>query len=153
MNYQMFMGAILGAALAGTIAAGSADAAQFKVVNDTIPESLTGKAGDPAAGRKTAINKKKGNCLACHVMPIPEQQFHGDIGPDLTEVGNSLNAAEMRIRLADPKLLNPGTIMPAFLKPGTHRVLKKFKGKALLTPQEVEDVIAYMLTLKGKYSN
>jgi len=148
MTYRTLLGALAGAVLLGTFAA-NANAAEFMVVDDTIPASLTGKAGDPAAGKKTAINKKKGNCLACHVMPIPEEQFHGNIGPNLGEVGNTMSAAEMRIRLADPKLVNPGTIMPAFLKPGTTRVLKKFEGKAILTPQEVEDVIAYLLTLKG----
>lgn len=148
MTYRTILSTLVGTMILGTVAF-SANAAEFKVVDDTIPVSLTGKAGDPAAGKKLAIHKKKGNCLACHVMPIPEQQFHGNIGPDLSEIGNNMSAAEMRIRLADPKLLNPGTIMPAFLKPGTTRVMKKFVGKTILKPQEVEDIIAYLMTLKG----
>ena len=104
------------------------------------------------AGKKIAINRKKGNCLACHVMPIPEEQFHGEIGPDLSDVGSNLSAAEIRVRMVDSKILNPDTIMPAFLKPAEHRVLKKFKGKSILNPQEIEDVVAYLMTLKGQYS-
>ncbi len=116
---------------------------------ESIPESLTGKAGDPVAGRETAIGRKKGNCLGCHVMPIPEQPFHGEVGPDLSDVGSRLSAGEMRLRIVDPMVLNEGTIMPAFYKTdGFHRVLKKFQDKTILSAQEVEDVIAYLLTLK-----
>lgn len=148
MTYRTILGTLVGTVLLGTFAS-YANAAEYKVIDDTIPQSLTGKAGDPIAGKKIAINRKKGNCLACHVMPIPEEQFHGNIGPDLGEIANKMTAAEVRIRLVDPKLLNPDTIMPAFLKPGTTRVMKKFIGKTLLKPQEVEDVIAYLMTLKG----
>jgi sulfur-oxidizing protein SoxX len=148
MTYRTILSTLVGATLLGTFAF-QANAAEFKVVDDTIPESLTGKAGDPIAGKKAVINRKKGNCVTCHVMPIPEEQFHGNIGPDLTEVATYMSAAEMRIRLADPKLINPDTIMPAYLKPGTTAVMKKFVGKTILNPQEVEDIIAYLLTLKG----
>jgi sulfur-oxidizing protein SoxX len=110
---------------------------------------LTGKAGDPVAGKKLAVQRKKGNCLACHVMPIPEEQFHGEVGPDLSNVGSNYTEAELRMRLVDPKVLNPDTIMPAFLKPGTHDVLKKFKGKTIIKAQDIEDIIAYLMTLKG----
>ncbi len=148
MTYSTLTGAVLGAVLSGALVV-SAQAGEYKIVNSTIPASLTGKAGNPANGKKLVINRKKGNCLACHVMPIPEQQFHGEIGPDLTSVGRYLSDAELRMRLADPKVLNPDTIMPSFLKVPTTRVLKKFKGKTILKAQEVEDIIAYLKTLKG----
>jgi sulfur-oxidizing protein SoxX len=121
----------------------------YKVVDDTIPQSLTGAPGDPVNGRKVVINRKKGNCLACHQMPIPEQQFHGEISPDLSGVGNRYSAAELRMRVVDPKVFNEDTIMPAFYKnAGLHRVLKGFEGKTMLSAQEVEDVVAYLTTLK-----
>jgi sulfur-oxidizing protein SoxX len=149
MIYRTILGAVSGAVVAGALTFG-ANAAEITIVDGTIPASLTGTAGDPANGKKVAIDRKKGNCLACHAMPIPEEQFHGDIGPDLGDVGANLSDATLRLRLVDSKAINPDTIMPAFLMTGKTRVLKKFEGKTILTPQEVEDVIAYLLTLKGQ---
>lgn len=131
------------------MAAEMAKLVAYKVVDHGIPKSLTGKAGNAAEGRKVAIHRQKGNCLACHVMPIPEQQFHGEIGPDLAGVGSRYKEAEIRLRVVDPKVLNEDTIMPAFYKvTGLHEVHKKFKGKPVLSAQEVEDVVAYLMTLK-----
>ena len=151
MTYHTILSTLVGVALFGTLAA-NANAAEYMIVDHTIPASLTGKAGDPAAGKKIAISRKKGNCLACHVMPIPEEQFHGEVGPDLSDVGSHFTEAELRMRLVDAKVLNPDTIMPAFLKPGTHDVLEKFAGKTIIGAQDIEDVIAYLMTLKGQYS-
>ncbi len=154
----MNRGRILGLATALVFASGAALAdgvkdvsTTYKVVDDTIPQSLTGKPGDPVKGRKIAINRKKGNCLACHQMPIPEQPFHGEISPDLSGVAERYTAAEIRMRIVDPKVLNEDTIMPSFYRNnGFHRVLKKFQGKTMLSAQEVEDVLAYLMTLKDE---
>jgi len=91
------MTAVMGFAVAGTIAvsAQSAEMPNVTIVNDTIPTSLTGTPGDAVKGRASAINRKKGNCLACHVMPIPEQQFHRPTGPDLAGVGGHYDAATL----------------------------------------------------------
>jgi len=151
MIYRTIIGAVSGAVVASAITFG-AEAAEVMIVDDAIPASLTGTAGDPANGKKVAINRKKGNCLACHVMPIPEEQFHGDVGPDLSDVGSNLSEGALRLRLVNSKAINPDTIMPAFLTPGKIRVKKNFEGKTILSAQEVEDVIAYLLTLKGQYS-
>ena len=130
--------------------AGAASMMKYKVVDGTsIPKSLTGKPGDPTNGRKLAIHRKKGNCLACHHMPIPEQQFHGDIGPDLAGVASRYSEGELRLRLVDPKVVNEDTIMPAFYKDsGFTATLKSFKGKTIISAQDVEDIIAYLMTLK-----
>jgi sulfur-oxidizing protein SoxX len=124
---------------------------EFQIVGgDCIDQSLTGQPGDPGNGRKVAIDRKLGNCLACHVLPIPEQAFHGEIGPDSSGVGGNLSAGEVRLRIVNPKVVNPDTIMPAFYRnDGFERVLKKFQGKTMLSAQQVEDVVAYMMTLKG----
>mgnify|MGYP003959142977 CR=1 FL=1 len=151
MTYRTILSTAVGAVLCGALFT-SADAAEYMIVDDTIPASLTGKAGDAVAGKKLAVHRKKGNCLACHVMPIPEEQFHGEIGPDLSDAGSNYSEAELRMRLVDPKVLNPDTIMPAFLKADGHDVLKKFKGKTILKAQDIEDIIAYLMTLKGSYS-
>ncbi|MBT3307002.1 MAG: sulfur oxidation c-type cytochrome SoxX [Alphaproteobacteria bacterium] len=114
-----------------------------------IAKSLTGKSGDAAKGRKLAINRKKGNCLACHVMPIPEQAFHGEIGPSLKGVASRLTEGQVRLRIVDPKYFNRDTIMPAFYKnTGFTRVMKKFKGKSMLSAAQIEDLVAYTMTLK-----
>ena len=122
----------------------------YRVVDEnSIPKPLTDVKGDPVRGKKVAINRKQGNCLACHVMPIPDQQFHGEVGPDLSEVASAYSEGELRLRVVDPKVLNPDTIMPAFYRTeGLHRVMKNFQGKSVLTAQQVEDVVAYLMTLK-----
>ncbi|OEJ66874.1 sulfur oxidation c-type cytochrome SoxX [Magnetovibrio blakemorei] len=149
MKHTKFMTAAIGLAFVGAFAvnAQAADMPKFTIVNDTIPASLTGKPGDAANGRKVAIDRKKGNCLACHVMPIPEQQFHGHVGPDLHGVAKRYDEATLRMRVVDPKVLNEDTMMPSFFTTGQHRVTKKFEGKTILGAQEVEDVIAYLKTL------
>jgi len=118
-------------------------------VNDGLAKSLTGKAGDPKKGYATAIHRKKGNCLACHTFPAKGQADHGNIGPDLRGVASRYSEAELRLRIVDPKVVNEDTIMPSFYKTaGLHRVQKKWAGKTMLSAQEVEDIVAYLLTLK-----
>ena len=122
---------------------------KYVVKDGKIAKSLTGKPGNAANGRKLAINRKLGNCLACHVMPIPEQTFHGLVGPDLNGVASRRSAGEVRLLIVNPKLANPDTIMPAFYrKDGLHRVMKKFQGKTMLSAEQVEDLVAYTMTLK-----
>lgn len=122
----------------------------YNVVDEiSIPVPLTDQAGDPAKGRELATNRKKGNCLACHVMPIPEQSFHGETGPSLQGVASRYKIGELRLRVVNPKVLNPDTMMPAFYRnDGFHRVAKKFQGKTILSAQEVEDLLAYLMTLR-----
>ena len=122
----------------------------YEVVDEAaIPQALTDQPGDPAKGREVAIHRKKGNCLACHVLPIPEQSFHGEIGPDLNGVASRYEAGELRLRVVDAKIVNPDTIMPAYYRAdGLHRVADKFTGKTILSAQEVEDIVAYLQTLK-----
>ncbi len=131
--------------------AGAEELVAYRIVDDArIDQSLTGAPGDAARGRAVAFNTKQGNCLACHKMPIPEQQFHGDLGPDISEVGGALSEGELRLRIVNAKVLNPDTIMPAFYRNDDfQRVMKKFQGKTILSAQQVEDVVAYLLTLKG----
>jgi sulfur-oxidizing protein SoxX len=139
------LGAVFSVAIGG-----AAIASEYMVTDGvSIDKSLTGKAGDAKKGRSLAIHRKKGNCLACHKMPIPEQAFHGDIGPDLAGVADRYSEGEIRLRIVDPKVLNEDTIMPAFYrKDGFHRVLKKFQGKTIIGAQDVEDIVAYLMTLK-----
>ena len=138
--------------LVAPAAVASEQMAAYEVVDEnSIPKPLTDQAGDPVSGREIAINRKQGNCLACHKLPIPEQQFHGEVGPDLTTVADAYDEGELRLRVVNPKVVNPDTIMPAFYRTeGLHRVIKKFQGKTVLDAQQVEDVVAYLKTLKSQ---
>lgn len=143
------LGVVLGLALSTNAIAAENKIVKYTVSNGEIAKSLTGKPGDAKKGRKLAINRKKGNCLSCHVMPIPEQPFHGDVGPELMGVGSRLTEGQVRLRLVDPKFFNQGTIMPSFYKnSGFTRVMKKFKGKTILSAAQIEDLVAYTMTLK-----
>jgi sulfur-oxidizing protein SoxX len=121
-----------------------------KIVDGALEMALTDKAGDPVAGRDTFAGRKKGNCLACHMVTslLDEEQFHGEVGPPLDGVGDVYSAAELRARIVNPKTDLPDTIMPSFYHVGGNRVAEQFAGKTILTAQEVEDVVAYLLTLK-----
>ena len=144
----LLMGTILITGAAVTSSAAEFDIAKARV-DDGIPKSLTGKPGDPKKGRATAIHRKKGNCLACHAMPVPEQADHGNIGPDLAGVADRYSQAELRLRLVNAKLINPETLMPSYYKKtGFHRIQKKWKGKTIISAQDVEDILAYLDTLK-----
>jgi len=145
----------LGLSLAITGNFGVAEASElvaYKIVDQVkIPAPLTSEAGDPVRGRAVAIDRKKGNCLACHDMPVPEQPFHGEIGPNLADVATRLSEGELRLRVVNSKKINPESSMPAFYRTdGLNAVSKDFVGEPILTAQEVEDVVAYLMTLKGQ---
>ncbi|MHA1546132.1 MAG: sulfur oxidation c-type cytochrome SoxX [Alphaproteobacteria bacterium] len=141
----------LAAILAGTAGVAAADQhPKLKIVDDGVPVSLTGQAGDAASGMKIMINRKQGNCLACHVISkMSNQPFHGEIGPSLDGVAGRYNEAQFRLILANSKKVFDGTIMPAFYRDeGFSRTAKKFKGKTILSAKQIEDVIAFLLTMK-----
>ena len=118
-----------------------------------MAEPLKGTtAGDPATGKKVFSNRKLGNCLACHsLQAMKEQPFHGEVAPPLDGVASRYSIAELRLRVVNPKEINPETQMPAYYrKDGLHRVMDKFKDKTILTAQQVEDLVAYLGTLKDE---
>ena len=139
--------AVVCAASAG--AAAGDGLAPWRAENGAIEESLTGEAGDPARGRAVAAGRD-GNCLACHAMPIPEQPFHGDVGPDLAGVGSRLAPGEIRLRLVDPRRIDEESIMPAFYKvEGLRRVSRARAGRPILDAGQIEDLVAWLTTLTG----
>jgi sulfur-oxidizing protein SoxX len=116
---------------------------------DSIPASLTGAKGDPARGRAIVANRQVGLCLLCHSGPIPEERFQGNLAPDLTSVGARLSEGQIRLRIVDSTRVNPQSIMPAYYKSeGLTRVAPAYRGKTVLTPEQIEDVVAYLITLK-----
>ncbi len=144
---------LLSAVAAMTIVAGVAgadDLVKYEVVDHAIPKSLTGTPGDPANGEKVFLNRRLGNCLSCHeVTALSNQPYHGDIGPSLDGVAERYNEAHLRMQVVNAKVFNPDTIMPGFYRvDGLHMVQKKFAGKPILDAQQIEDVVAYLQTLK-----
>lgn len=121
----------------------------YQAENGTIPAPLTNQPGDPERGRRVVLDRDRGDCVVCHAMPLPERQFHGTVGPPLDGIGSRYTVSELRLRLVDPKVLNPQTAMPAYYKvAGLYQVLTRYRGKPMLTAQEIEDVVAYLLMLK-----
>ena len=115
---------------------------------DELP-SLTGTPGDATRGRAIVASRQQGLCLLCHPAPIAEERFQGNLAPDLRGVGARYREPELRLRLVDPRRINPDTIMPAYRRSsGFERVGTAFRDKPILDAQQVEDVVAYLATLK-----
>jgi len=143
--------AALAAGLAGAcFAASAAEPLQpVTIVGDQIPASLTGTRGDPARGRTIVLDRRLGACLLCHTGPFPDEKFQGTLAPDLSGAGSRWSEGQLRLRLVDATRLNPDTIMPPYYRvDGLIRVGNAWRGKPTLSAQQVEDVIAYLLTLR-----
>ncbi len=121
----------------------------LRVVGDAIPQTLTGAPGDAARGRAIVASRQQGLCLLCHTGPIPEERFQGNLAPDLSGAGARWTEGQLRLRIADAQRLNPASIMPAYHRTdGLARVGANWQGKPLLEAQQIEDVVAFLLTLK-----
>jgi sulfur-oxidizing protein SoxX len=122
----------------------------WESVDFAIPEPLGGLSGDPERGRALVVARDKGNCLACHRLPIPEEADHGNLGPSLVGVGARLTPGQIRLRLVDETFVNPATIMPGFHRDPAllQRVAPALAGRTILSAQETEDVLAYLVTLQ-----
>ncbi|MGB0411347.1 MAG: sulfur oxidation c-type cytochrome SoxX [Pikeienuella sp.] len=147
---RILLTAVAVAALAGPAIAGTIAPSDVTFNEGTIEKSLTGVAGDAANGREVFAGRKLGNCLACHVnADRDDQSFHGEVGPELNGVADRWSEAELRGIVANAKMMFEDTIMPAFYRDsGYTRPLGKFEGKSILSAQQVEDVVAYLMTLK-----
>ena len=116
---------------------------------DGLPHSLTGAKGDPARGRAIVVNRQVGLCLLCHSGPFPEERFQGNLAPDLRGAGARWSEAQLRLRIVDSSRVNPATIMPAYYRSeGLTRVGKAWQGKPVLSAEQIEDVVAFLRTLR-----
>ncbi len=121
----------------------------FTVVGDAIPEPLTGTRGNADRGRAIVVDRQKGLCLLCHSGPFPEQRFQGTLAPNLQGAGSRWSEGQLRLRVVDSSRLNPATIMPSYYRvDGLTRVGRVWQGKPVLDAEQIEDVVAFLATLK-----
>ena len=119
------------------------------LANDSIPASLTGAAGDAERGRRIVVDRHVGLCLLCHSGPFPEERFQDDLAPNLSGVGARLSAGQIRARIVDASRANPNTIMPPYFRTeNLQRVAPAYRGKTVLSAEQIEDVVAFLITLK-----
>ena len=116
---------------------------------DAIPQSLTGVKGDPARGRAIVANRQVGLCLLCHSGPFPDERFQGNLAPDLRGAGSRWTEGQLRLRIVDSSQINPASIMPAYHRTeGLVRVAPAWRDKPVLTAEQIEDVVAFLMTLR-----
>jgi sulfur-oxidizing protein SoxX len=121
----------------------------YIVEKDAIAASLTGKPGDPEKGRAIVTNRQLGLCLLCHSGPFPDERFQGTLAPSLAGAGSRWSEGELRLRIVDASRLNPDTIMPPYYRvDGLERVAPGFREKTILTAEQVEDVVAFLVSLR-----
>jgi sulfur-oxidizing protein SoxX len=144
MSGPILAGALL--ALPGFTAA--QELRSYAVIGDAIPQSLTGTAGDVARGRALVVERSS-TCILCHSGPFPEQKFQGDLAPDLSGSGSRASEGQLRLRLVDASRLNAATIMPSYYRvDGLDRVGALWRGKPILSAEQIEDIVAYLVSLR-----
>src|SRR5262245_38576555 len=143
------------AAIVAAVAAGVSPASAeeplrpYVIVGDAIPASLTGAPGDLVRGKAIVASRQTGLCLLCHSAPLPDEKFQGTIGPDLKGAGSRNTEGQLRLRIVDPRIFNSDTIMPAYYRrDGLTKVAPAFRGKTVLTAEQIEDVVAFLMTLR-----
>jgi sulfur-oxidizing protein SoxX len=120
----------------------------YAVVGDTIPTSLTGMPGDATRGRALVLERTS-TCILCHSGPFPETKFQGDLAPSLKGAGSRWSEGQLRLRLVDASRLNPTTIMPSYYRvEGLVRVSQAWRGKPILSAEQIEDIVAYLASLR-----
>ncbi len=148
----MFRADLVALGLAASLAASPLAAQGLRpqvVEGDTISASLTGKPGDPEKGRAVVANRQVGLCLLCHTGPFPEERFQGSLAPELSGAGSRWTEGQLRLRIVDAARINPATIMPPYYRTeGLTRVARSFVEKPILSAEQIEDVVAYLTTLK-----
>jgi len=136
-----------GAAVAADAAASAT--VSLNVVGDGIPEPLAPATGDAPRGLRLLVARDSANCVLCHAIPDAAVRFAGDVGPSLAGVGARFTIPQLRLRVADNLRVHPATIMPSYYKvDGLARVASAYRDKPILSAAEVEDVVAYLATLR-----
>ena len=139
---------LAGALLALPSFAAAQELRSYAVIGDAIPQSLTGTAGDVARGRALVVERSS-TCILCHSGPFPEQKFQGDLAPALASSGSRWSEGQLRLRVVDASRLNAATIMPSYYRvDGLDRVGTLWRGKPILSAEQIEDIVAYLGSLR-----
>jgi sulfur-oxidizing protein SoxX len=145
----LFLRAVAVVLAAACGAAGAQELVPYSVQGDAIAQPLGGARGDAQRGRAIVASRQNGLCLLCHSAPIPEERFQGDLAPSLAGVGARYSEAQLRLRVVDPRRVNPASFMPAFHSAANPaRIGAAWAGKPILDAQQVEDVVAWLATLR-----
>ena len=146
---RLALATLLAAALFAACApAGAEELRPYTVVGDAIPASLTGAMADATRGRALIVERSS-TCILCHSAPFPEQAFQGDLAPGLAGSGSRWSEGQLRLRLVDASHLNAATIMPSYFRvDGLTRVGASWRGKPILSAEQIEDIVAYLVTLR-----
>ena len=142
-------GPILAGALLALPGGGAAqELRSYAVIGDAISQSLTDTAGDVTRGRALVVERSS-TCILCHSGPFPEQKFQGDLAPSLAGSGSRWSEGQLRLRLVDASRLNAASIMPSYYRvDGLDRVGTTWRGKPILSAEQIEDIVAYLVTLR-----
>ena len=142
----------LAISVGGILVAGQAIGAPmvaYRVVDGGIPIALTEQTGDATRGRDIATNRQVGLCQLCHQVPGSTDRFQGDIATNLAGAGTRWTASQLRLRMVDSRRVNADSVMPAYFKTDAlHRVGASWRDQPILNAQQVEDVVAWLVSLK-----
>jgi len=120
------------------------------IVGDAIPDALTQSEASPVRGEKVFSDRNQGHCVLCHVVTGLDVPFQGNVGPDLTLVGERLSAAQLRLRIVDYQIIMPGALMPSYYRRhDLYQVEEDYIAEMILSAQQVEDLVAYLSALDG----
>jgi len=136
--------------IAGTVPAFAQNPlASYRVVGDSVPAPLAPAPGDPERGRAVVADHDTARCILCHEVPGLNVRFMGNVGPSLAGIGARLSAGQLRLRLVDPQRANPSAVMPSYYRiEGLRQVAPSYRGKPILSAQQIEDAVTYLESLK-----
>jgi sulfur-oxidizing protein SoxX len=138
-----------GACAALSLAAAQDTPLGFQIIADGIPQPLAATPGDTERGHALLVERGAANCLLCHAIPDPKIRVSGNVGPSLAGIGAKLSAAQIRLRIADIQRVSPDAAMPSYYRvAGLDRVAGEYRGKPVLDAAQIEDLVAYLQTLK-----
>lgn len=121
------------------------------IEGDAIPERLNDQVGEITRGKQVFSERGQGHCVLCHKVAVLDVPFQGNIGPDLSQIGRHLSEGQLRLRIADASRIYPGTVMPSYYRSGGfNQIEEAYEGQSILTAGQIEDLVAYLASLKGE---